>query len=94
MLNRINEIKGTLRDTGTAVAWIRDAYVAFTRTPAGSAERSAKLDDLTRKVQEIRAQADAAGGNLTPGIKVALTLAEQGIRSARGEDRNQGRYTR
>ncbi len=64
---------GTIAD---AARWTKQALAAVVSTPAGSAERRAKLEDLIRATERARALAEAYKGERAAELRVALRAAE------------------
>jgi len=70
----VKDIKiGTLAD---AARWTRRALLAAMRTPSGSPERQAKLDDLIQATTRARFLAEAYDGKLAVELRVTLRVAE------------------
>jgi hypothetical protein len=73
---------GTVLD---AVGWAREAYRAARDTPPGSSERRKKIEELSLAVMVARQKAQEYEGRLAPELRIALLVAEQGLRRMRGE---------
>jgi hypothetical protein len=70
----VKDIKiGTLAD---AARWTRRALLAVMRTPSGSPERQAKLDDLIQATARARFLAEAYDGKLAVELRITLRVAE------------------
>lgn len=77
-----------------AARWLKDAYDVARRTPQGSPERLAKLDQLAAATSRARIVADASSGRMSTPIQVALRAAELGIGYLKTPNRARGRHVR
>lgn len=70
---------GTILDT---LAWVGDGLAAL-RTPRGSPQRRAKLEEIGAATTKARIAAESYRGRFAPEVRVALQVAELGVQRAR-----------
>jgi hypothetical protein len=82
----------TLGSIFDAAKWVKDAVAVARRSPPGSPERNAKLDQLAMVAVRARVEADSRRGGASTGLQIILRCAEAGIDYLKNPSKPRGRH--